>query len=68
MSESFDESLTAKADAAFRQAAVQVVRLARQTGTSIIVWDHGEIRAITPEEAEKRIAECPANSKVAQPD
>jgi hypothetical protein len=67
MSEPTDQSLTAKADAAFRQAAAKVVRIARQTGTSIIVWDRGGIRAISPDEAEKRMADRPADSKVSNP-
>ena len=48
-----EPSLTALADAAFREAAVQVVRLAKQTGTPLIVWENGEIRAIPPDEIQE---------------
>jgi len=68
MSEPIDQSLTEKADAAFRQAAAKVIRLARQTGTPIIVWDRGGIRAISPDEAEERMALRPANPEVSHPD
>jgi hypothetical protein len=50
MPDSIDETLSAKADAAFRRAAAKVVRVARQTGTPIIIWDRGEIRAISPDD------------------
>ena len=61
MSEASDQSISAKADAAFRQAADRVVRLARQTGTPIIVWDdeRGEVRGITPDEAIERLSGSP---------
>ena len=36
-------SLTAKAEAAFKQAARKVVEVAKQTGTPIIVWRDGRI-------------------------
>ena len=58
MPEPTGSSITAKADAAFRQAATNVVQLARQTGTPIIIWDHDrdEIRAISPDEAQEQLA------------
>jgi hypothetical protein len=58
MPETADSSIAAKADAAFRHAATKVVQIARQTGTPIIIWDHdlGEIRSISPEEAEEQMA------------
>ena len=33
-------------EAAFRQAAREVLRVAKQTGTPIIVWENGRIREI----------------------
>jgi hypothetical protein len=49
-------SREAKAEAAFRQAATKVVRRAKQSGTPIIVWDDGEVRAIeVSEELERSI-------------
>jgi hypothetical protein len=58
MPEPTDQSMTAKADAAFRQAATRVVRVARQTGTQIIIWDHdrGEVLAISPDEALEQLS------------
>ena len=41
------------ADAAFRQAAVKVVRLAKQTGTPLILWVDGQIREVWPDELEE---------------
>ena len=58
MAEPNSQSIVDKADAAFRKAAARVVRLARQTGTPIITWDPelGQVRAISPDEAEERLA------------
>ncbi len=44
-----DEGLTSKADAAFLQAARQVIRVALQTGTPIIVWEEGRVKEIPPD-------------------
>jgi hypothetical protein len=55
-----EPSLIELADAAFRQAATEVIRRARQHGTRIIVWENGRICAITPDEAQKRMAGGPA--------
>jgi hypothetical protein len=33
-------------EAAFRQAARDVLRVAKQTGTPVIVWENGRIREI----------------------
>jgi hypothetical protein len=62
MAELTERSIAAKADAAFRQAADKVVQAARQTGTPIIIWDHdrGQIRAISPDEAQRQLS--PARS------
>ena len=49
------------ADAAFRQAAVKVVRTAREHGTPVVLWDDatGTVRYVSPEECEAldRLAE-----------
>ena len=52
-----DQSMTLKADAAFRRVAAKVVLIARQTGTPVIVWDHqlGQIRALSPDEASEQL-------------
>jgi hypothetical protein len=58
MPEPTDQSIAAKANAAFRQAAAKVVLLARQTGTPIIIWDHdrGQVRAISPDQAQEQLS------------
>jgi hypothetical protein len=45
-----DSSITAKIEAAFRQAAIGIVARARQTGTPVIVWRNGRVEAIPPEQ------------------
>jgi hypothetical protein len=42
-------TLTEKADAAFRQAAIQVIERARQTGTPVIVWENHEVKEVEPQ-------------------
>ena len=37
------------AEAAFRQAAIQVIRTAKRTGTPPIIRENGQIRSIPPE-------------------
>jgi hypothetical protein len=41
MSDESSDSLSAKADAAFREAAAKVIEQARRTGTRIAVWENG---------------------------
>ena len=57
-----NDSLITKIQAASSQAATKVVRVARQTGTKIIVWDHdrGEVRAISPDEALEQLSGNPS--------
>jgi len=45
-------SLSDKAEAAFDQAAQEVVRRAKQSGTPIVVWKDGHIAEIPGEQAE----------------
>jgi hypothetical protein len=56
MSDETTDSLTDKADAAFRQVAVQVIKRARQTGTPVIVWEDGRMVDRTPDEMEQKLA------------
>ena len=51
-SEDANAALTAKAEAAFRQAAEEVVRRARETGTPVIVWKDGRIERIPSDQVE----------------
>jgi hypothetical protein len=50
------ESLSWKADAAFRQAARKVVQKAMLTGTPVIIWEDGQIKEIPAAEMEARLA------------
>ena len=50
------DSLTEKADAAFRQAAVKVIEQARRTHTRIIVWENGRVVERTCDEMERELA------------
>ena len=43
MNEIGEPSLNTKIEAAFRQAARKVVRVAKQTGTPVIVWRDGRV-------------------------
>jgi hypothetical protein len=43
-----ERPLTKLADAAFRQAARKVVERAIETGTSVVVWENGEIKQVDP--------------------
>jgi len=52
MSAKTTNTLTEKADAAFRQAAAKVVERARQTGTPVIVWEKGQVTEHSGEELE----------------
>ena len=47
-----DTALSVKAEAAFWQAAEEVVRRARQTGTPVVVWKDGRIEEIPSEQVE----------------
>jgi hypothetical protein len=52
MSAETGKTLTEKADAAFRQAAANVIERARQTGTPVIVWENGQVKVYSAEELE----------------
>lgn len=46
------DTLTDKANAAFRQATAKVIERARQTRTPVIVWEQGEVVQRSCEELE----------------
>lgn len=66
-SEDANAALSAKAEAAFRQAAEEVVRRARETGTPVVVWKDGRIEKIPSEQVELapggKQPDDPANSR-----
>ncbi|MDR3637591.1 MAG: hypothetical protein P4L84_27545 [Isosphaeraceae bacterium] len=64
--ETWHDILTAKADAAFRQVAVKVLEVARQTGTPVIVWEEGRIVARSVEELEGQPSQDKDESKPTQ--
>lgn len=48
MKKKTEPSLTELADAAFLQTSRKVIERAKQTGTPVIVWEDGEIKALDP--------------------
>jgi len=53
-----DTSLSAKADAAFRQAASKVVQRAKQTGTPVVVWEEGHVKEVPADQLELTTGEA----------
>jgi hypothetical protein len=53
-----EQSLTKLADAAFRQAALTVIKCAEESGTPIIVWKNGSVVKLEP-----RKTRSPAKSR-----
>ena len=51
-----DMPLSSKADAAFRQAAKKIIQRARQTGTSVVIWEQGRVKEIPGEQFEIAMA------------
>jgi hypothetical protein len=43
-------------DIALRRVAERVIQTARQTGTPIVVWEDGQVRKVSVEDWEKRLA------------
>ena len=56
MSDQTCDSLTEKADAAFRQAARKVIEKARRHGTRIVIWENGRPVERTSDEMERELA------------
>jgi hypothetical protein len=48
-----DQTLTELADAAFRQAAQKVIQRAEESGTPVIIWEHGAIKQLEPRKARR---------------
>jgi len=47
-------SLSEKADAAFKEAMLQVIKQAEQAGTPVIVWDKDHVKKIPVDEIERQ--------------
>jgi hypothetical protein len=54
MKKGTEQSLTKLANAAFRQAAREVVKRAEETGTPVIVWENGSITKLKPRKKKSR--------------
>jgi hypothetical protein len=48
MKKTTEHPLTKLADAAFQQAARNVVKRAIETGTPVVVWEDGEVKKLDP--------------------
>jgi len=47
--------MTELIDAAFEQVALHVIERAKQTGTPVILWEDGAVKAVPPEELEATV-------------
>jgi len=47
-----NESLSWKADAAFRQAAKKVIQRAKETATPVVVWESDKVKEIPADQIE----------------
>ena len=56
-----DTSLSAKADAAFRQAASKVVQRAKQTGTPVVIWEKGHVKEVPADQLELATGQAKAD-------
>ena len=65
MAEKIDDvqSLTEKANAAFRQVSKKVLMRAKLTGTPIVIWEDGQVKEVSPEEMEIKIKKSQEMSK-----
>ncbi len=52
-------SLTKLADAAFEQVAAQVIQRAKQSGTPVVLWEDGRVKAVPGEEMALRNTRTP---------
>jgi len=50
-----DTLMAEKVDSAIRQAAQKVLEMAKQTHTSVVIWEHDQIKEVPPEEMEMRL-------------
>jgi hypothetical protein len=50
-----DTLMAKKVDSAIRQAALKVLEMAKQTHTSVVIWERDQIKEVSPEEMEMRL-------------
>jgi hypothetical protein len=48
-----EDPLTKLADTAFQEAAKQVIKRAKESGTPVIIWEDGEIKRVDPRKIRK---------------
>ncbi len=51
-----DTRMVEKIDAAIRQAAGKILERAKQTRTPLVIWEDDQIKEVSPEKLEMRIA------------
>jgi len=49
-----------KVDGAIRQAAEKILERAKQTRTPLVIWEDDQIKEVSPEKMEQRIAAGPS--------
>jgi hypothetical protein len=57
-----DSTLSTKAEAAFKQAAQKVIKLARQTNTPVVLWQEDHVAEIPVDKLEKISETIEANT------
>lgn len=56
------DPLATKANAAFEEVAQDVIARARAAKTEVVVWRDGKVTKLSPDQAERELAERAANS------
>lgn len=56
MNDKHEPSLRELADAAFLQATYKAIERAEATGTTLVIWEDGAMKEITPADARERLA------------
>ena len=57
ISKANNDPLAAKAKAAFEEVAHDVIARARTAKTEIVVWRNGQVAKLSPDQAERELAE-----------
>lgn len=62
ISKANDDPLATKANAAFEEAAEDVIARARAAKTEIVVWRDGKVAKLSPDQAEQELANRISNT------
>lgn len=57
-----DDPLAAKANAAFAEAALDVIARARASKTEIVVWREGHVVKLSPDQAQHELSQQTGNA------